>query len=236
MQEIRSFMAYEATYTGGLYVALADVDGDGVEDLITGTGDGGGPRVRVLNGTNLNVLADFFAYESSFRGGVNVAAADLNGDGRAEVLAGAGLGGGPRVRVFSIAGGNATETANFFAYDPSFRGGVFVAAGDVDGDGQADIITGAGVGGGPNVKVFHGNTLAETRNFMAGDANDRGGVRVVVADVMGTATAEIITASGTGTKPIIRTFGDAGLTTLDSFLAFNEAFTGGVFVDAVRKP
>ena len=47
-----------------------------------------------------------------------------------------------------------TELAGFFAYDPAFPGGVFVACGDVTGDGVAEVITGAGPGGGPHVRAF----------------------------------------------------------------------------------
>jgi len=57
---------------------------------------------------------------------VRVAAGDLNGDGRAEVITGAGPGGGPHVRVFDGTTGN--EILGTFAFDPSFPGGVFVSA------------------------------------------------------------------------------------------------------------
>ena len=57
-----------------------------------------------------------------------MAAADLTGDGVAEIITGAGPGGGPHVRAFSLAGGASTEVASFFAYDPAFTGGVTVAA------------------------------------------------------------------------------------------------------------
>jgi hypothetical protein len=58
---------------------------------------------------------------------VNVAAGDLNGDGRADVIAGAGPGGGPHVKAFSGVDGSAF--ASFDAYAPSVSEGVLVAAG-----------------------------------------------------------------------------------------------------------
>src|SRR5207302_1754993 len=63
-------------------------------------------------------------------------------------VAGAGEGGGPVVSVFNADG---SPRASFLAYEESFRGGVHVAVADVDGDGVPDVVTGAGVGGGPVV-------------------------------------------------------------------------------------
>src|SRR5205814_35229 len=82
---------------------------------------------------------------------VTVAAGDVNGDGRAEVVVAAGAGGGPGVAIFALQGGGATLLRSFFAFDPSFTGGVHLAVGDVSGDGFADVVCGAGGGGGPNV-------------------------------------------------------------------------------------
>ena len=66
--------------------------------------------------------------------------------------------------------------ASFFAYDPAFAGGVRVAAGDLDGDGRVDLITGAGPGGGPHVRVFSGVDLHELASFFAfGDRQRRVG-------------------------------------------------------------
>src|SRR5437762_3101707 len=85
---------------------------------------------------------------------VIVAAGDVNGDGYPDVVCAAGPGGAPNVRVFDGRDGTPLggPFASFFPYDPAFSGGAFVAAGDVNGDGLADVITGAGPGGGPDVK------------------------------------------------------------------------------------
>src|SRR5206468_709467 len=122
--------------------------------IVTGADAGGGPHVKVFDPLARAWRVTFLAYDPSFTGGVRVAAGDINGDGVADIVTGAGRGGGPHVKVFD--GVTLAVEQSFFAYDASFRGGVYVAAGDLDIQGHADIITGAGGGGGPHVKVFDG--------------------------------------------------------------------------------
>ena len=116
-------------------MAAADVTGDGIAELITGAGPSGGPHVRVfaVDGANLTELTGFYAYDPTyFLGGVHVAAADVTGDGIAEIITGAGPSGGPHVKVIAFDGTNLTVLASFYAYSPIFTGGVHVASADLD--------------------------------------------------------------------------------------------------------
>jgi hypothetical protein len=135
---IREFMGSEPDFTGGLFVAVGDVDGDGFGDIIVGVDFGREPLVRVFSGWSGAVIRRFVAYAAGFRGGVHVAAGDMNADGYADIICGAGPGGGPHVVAFS--GADLSLLASFYAYAPEFAGGVWVAAGDVDGDGRAEIV------------------------------------------------------------------------------------------------
>src|SRR5439155_16929620 len=94
-----------AGFTGGVRVAVRDVTGDGVTDIITAPGAGGGPHIKVFNGATGALIREFFAYGSNFTGGVYVAAGDVNGDGIADIITGAGAGGGPHGKVFNGATG-----------------------------------------------------------------------------------------------------------------------------------
>ena len=174
--DILSFAAYRRNFTGGVRVAVGDVNGDGVADIITGPGPGTGTRINVFDGVTGDRLRSFLAFTGFYRGGVFVAAGDVNGDGKADIIVGTDSGAPPIVRVFDGAQGNLIRS--FFAYSPLFTGGVRVAAGDVNGDGLADIVTGAGPGGGPHVKVFDSQSLSLLHSFFAYEANFTGGVFV----------------------------------------------------------
>jgi hypothetical protein len=134
-----SFFAFAPGFHGGVRVALGDVTGDGVSDIIAAAGPGGQPLVRVFDGRTGALIRSFFAFTSSFQGGVNVAAGDVNGDGMKTSSSRRGR--KPHVRVFS--GLNGAELLHFVAYDPVFRGGVAWRP-QTSPDGLAEIITAAG--------------------------------------------------------------------------------------------
>ncbi|MDA1014623.1 MAG: carbonic anhydrase family protein [Planctomycetota bacterium] len=225
---VRQFLAYDPRFIGGVDVAMGDVTGDGVDDIITAAGPSGGPHVKVYDGVSGNAVMSFFAFDAAFRGGVHIATGDVNGDGRSDIIAGAGAGAVPIVRVFSGADGSVMY--NFLAYEAGFQGGVDVAAGDVTGDGKADIITGAGPSGGPHVKVFDGETLATVQSFFAYDAGFRAGVSVSAVDTNGDGRADIITGVGPGAAGQVNVFdGQTGNRRLSEF-PFGRGFTGGVNV------
>jgi hypothetical protein len=234
---IQDFMAYDPGFTGGVYVAVADVNHDGFADIITGAGASGGPHVKVFDGKSLtngtlSTLYSFMAYDPRFLGGVSVAAGDVNHDGFADIITAPGAGGGPDVRVFS--GADGSKIQEFMAYDPRFMGGVYVATGDVNGDGYSDIITGAGFGGGPEVKVFSGKDNSILQDFMAYKASVfSGGVRVGAFDTAPGVPADIVTEGGPGTQQFLQALNGESLKTLDSFYAYDPAFSGGVFVGGV---
>jgi hypothetical protein len=221
---------YAAGFRGGVTVALGDVDADGFADIVTGAGAGGGPHVRVFSGLTGQVLQDFFAYEQTFLGGVYVAAGDVTGDGRVDVVTGTGVGGGPLVKTFDFHPG-LFPPFNLYAYEESFRGGVTVAVGDLDGDGVAEIVTGTGEGGGPLVRafrIFDGGGIRLSGFAYA--QSFRGGVAVAVTDSDGDGRAEIVTGPGPGGGPHVRILSGDDLSERAAFLAFDPAFLGGVSV------
>ena len=173
--ETASFLAFDAGFKNGVTVSYGDVNGDGYDDIVVGAAPGAGPHVKVFSGRDFSVLYSFFAFDKAFAGGVTVAAGDVNGDGKDDIIVGAGAGGDPRVSVFD--GGTGKLVRSFLAYDPGFRGGVDVGYG-ANADGTGSIITGAGAGGKTHIKYFAGDTGALEDSYFAWEESGMSGINV----------------------------------------------------------
>ena len=240
---LQDFFVYEETFTGGVRVTTADVNGDGVDDLIVAPGKGGGPRIRVIDGVTQAVIYDYFAYEESFRNGLFVTAADVNGDGFADIITGTEAGGGPRVTVAD--GKTGGILADYFAYDENFRGGVRVGSGVVTGTALASVLTAPGAvpAGGvfvsPNVVAWSvaGGQPTPQLSFDAFDSNYAGGVYVAAAQTAPGGFSSIVVGSGqlqadaNVNIPSVRVFNPENPGLVSEY----EAFPGGVDPNGYRS-
>jgi hypothetical protein len=234
-------MAYDPRFTGGVNVAAGDLHDEGHALIITGPDAGGGPNVRVFTG-NGALAGSFMAFNPRFTGGIHLAAGDVNDDMHTDIIVGAGAGGGPDVAVFD--GGSGALITSFFAYAPTFTGGVFVGAGkfDVTTDRACprySVITGPGAGGGADVRVYDGTTGALLRMIAATPqsfiAQTDGvfapsGARVSAIDYNGLRDDDILVAYGAPTTAEVNVYNYATGNRTNSFFAYSPLFDGGLFV------
>lgn len=274
-EERTSFLAFGEGFQGGIRLALGDVDGDRVDEIVVVPGPGGGPQVRIfeLDGT---LRSQFFAMESSLRHGLYVATGDLDGDGDEEIAVSTDAGGNGAVKFFDLFGetfgylhpfdatalsvrvalgdidgdgkselistlgaglapririhrSEGTFVREFNAYAETFDKGVFVGAGDLDGDGIDEIVTGVDNGGGPHVRIFDPEGTVKG-SFFAYDERFRGGVRIGIGRTLAGAET-ILTAAGPGGGPHVRIFNSGGKA-LGGFFSGDEANRDGIHVAA----
>jgi hypothetical protein len=228
---LSQFFAYNPNFRGGVHVAAADLGGDGIDEIVTGAGRGGGPQLQFYTKDGI-LVGQFFAFPEGFRGGVNVAAGDVDGDGRDEILVAPESGGGPHIRIFDHKG---RLEAQFFAFPETFHGGVNLAVADLDGDGRDEILAAPASGGGPQVRIFSlmRTGLRVVGQFFAYPESQRMGVSLAVGDVLGNdGVPEILTSPTAGGQAAeVKLFSASGKP-LRSLFAADAEFRGGASVAA----
>jgi hypothetical protein len=252
---LADFSPFGEAFTGGVFVGAGDINGDFKPELVVTPDQRGGARIRVFDSAVLTQTvfpasivsrADFIGIvdsngvaDTAFRGGARAAIGDVNGDGFGDVVVAAGTGGGPRIAAFS--GKTLTLTGgpklggDFLAFDPKLRNGAFIAVGDVNADGFADIITGAGPGGGPQVSIFSGSaytsgSIVRTASFFAGDVNNRAGVPVAARFLDSDDNLDLLVGAASGSDTVTAY---AGSKLANAFTAPTPIFQFDAFANSV---
>ncbi|MFA6027580.1 MAG: FG-GAP-like repeat-containing protein [Patescibacteria group bacterium] len=140
---LSSFLAYDETYLGGVNVAAGDVNNDGYDEIITSSGAGIPSKVKFFRSSGHYMANSYYPYGSSFTGGVKITAGDVNGDGKDEVISVPQTEQNSSIKIYRYSGSDKL-LSNFLAYD-SGDSNAAIAAGDINADGQAEIITGLAV-------------------------------------------------------------------------------------------
>jgi len=226
--QVSNFYAFSVSSHDGAQVALGDVNGDGTLDLIAAPGAGTVPLVKVMDGKTGQELTAFYAFDITFTGGVQVAAGDVDGDGRDDIVAAQGAGGTGLVNVFS--GLNQAKIRSFGGFGAGYTSGVSVAVADFNKDNHADLVLGTGNGVVSQVRLLSGVDSSELNFFVPFSTGQTAGVNVAAGDFNGDGTPDFVV--GYGAAPLVKVFSGTTTEALASFFAFTATSTGGVRVAA----
>ncbi len=222
-------LSLEEKIAAGSSLAIGDIDGDGHEELVVGSAPGEGGDVKIFNQAG-KLIRKFAAFPSSFRGGANIAIANLRSGKTAEIIVTAASAGDSQVRIFDTRGNLLRQ---FFAGARNYSGSLSLSVGDLEGNGDDKIVVAYGSGQEPQVKIFsrEGKLIGV---FLVYEKSFRGGVNVAVANLDGRRDNnkdEIIIAPGPGRDPQVKIFNNYGQLQ-KQFLAYGKNWQGGIRVTA----
>jgi subtilisin family serine protease len=228
---LKQFLAEDSKFRGGLNIAVADIDNDNLKEIITVPAANGSGKIRIFDNQG-KLKKQIFVTAKNWRGGLNIAVGDIDGNNNPEIVVGYGVGQEPQIRIFTAEG---KLISAFLAYEKKFRGGVKVAVANVDGrtnHNKAEIIVAPGAGRQPLVKVFDNHARIKSQ-FLAYNKNWQKGFNLAAGDLNNDGLAELAFGANPGATPHVRIFNWRG-GLLESFYAWEEGFNGGVNLGIIK--
>ncbi|MFA6474046.1 MAG: FG-GAP-like repeat-containing protein [Patescibacteria group bacterium] len=200
----KDFFPYEKTFQGGVSVSVADLGGDGYSELVVGSGSGRVSEVRLFrtDGSRINT---FLPFGNAYRDGINVATADVDGNGTQEIIVSQKTRRGI-VRIFGYRNGKYTQVAREF--DTKFPG-VSVAGGDVTNDGKEDVVVMPATTAAPALAVFSlsGNSMVRSALLTTPyNPRLRASYDIALGDVNNDGITEIVTVPRASASAEVRYF------------------------------
>ena len=225
--EVFSFVPYPG-WKGSVRVATGDVNGDGIQEIITAPGRNRVGEIRVFDSTTGVELTAYrtFPFGPSYRGGVEVAVGNLNADVYGDIVAGMSSGAG-MVNAFLVNATLPDPVANvpfksFRGFPAPYTGGVKLAAADFGSyvgptwtpgvlDGISEIVVGSNAGIRATVKVVDVTGVPKTvRTILPFAANFRGGVTLATGRYDLDAIPDIFVGAGVGGQSSLQVWNVAG--------------------------
>jgi hypothetical protein len=257
-----SIITGEASSKFGWSVATGDVNGDGFVDVVVGSdlysSSTGRAYVFHSSGSGGVTITDAVSASAIITGeggydgfGYSVAVGDMNGDGYADVVVGAAgySSGAGRTYVFHSSGGggvtitSAGSASNIITGESSSNLGYSVVTGDVNGDGFADVVVGAGEAAGTTIGrayVLHSSgssgvtitSAAAASTIIVGQApGEVFGSSVATGDVNGDGFADVVVGGANGSSYVFHSSGGGGvmITSAGSASAIITDHAGSLF-------
>jgi hypothetical protein len=222
--------AFDASFKGGVRLAMGDVTGDGVAEVIAGPGSGHVGSVRVFQqfGTELRELTAYRTrpFGPSYTGGIELAAGDIDGDNRDDIVAAMSSGSGV-VKVFFAATAEAAplDGPAAITIQPSvpsnYRGGSRVAVADVGtftngaltsgtaADGKMEVVVASGPGMTPRVLVYDVSNAASPRvadTIVPGAYKTQSGISVSAHRLTTAAIDSLVVSAGRGGRSLTQIY------------------------------
>jgi hypothetical protein len=174
------FYPYTASYQGNLVLAFGDVNGDGLFEMIVAPSAGYPLPLQVYAPSGTLLSTNWFPFGPKYTSGYSLGILSGNSESAGKLVLGTGTGVATKIQVYDR---DFALFREWFAYEKYFKGGVHVAVGDIDGDGEEEIVAGAGVGKKPLIKVFDATGKLKYGEWEAYSALGTPGIDVRVVDV-----------------------------------------------------